>query len=166
MSDGVKYVIRGSTFSVTDIFVHHVTCQFYVAEVTKINQYGYFEITVLESGRKIKRHLSDCNDLEGVCIAGHIHGLERVDAETYVLELVGEFDEVYVIRRPSEDGYEYLARSRENGNFTFDITKAWFTFDKQQADNFAMRLTMKELVAYDAVPVSTQVQLDEYERVK
>lgn len=166
MSDGVKCVIHGSTFSITDIFVHCIKCDAYVAEVTKINQFGYFEITVVESGRKIKRHLSDCNDLDGVCIAGHIKGLKRIDADTYVLDLVNEFEEVYVIRRPCEDGYEYLARTRTNGNFTSDITKAWFTFNKEQADNFAMRLTMKELIAYETVPVSKQVQLDEYERVE
>ena len=166
MSDGVRYVIHGSTFSVTDIFVHLVQCDAYIAEVTKINQYGYFEVTILESGKKIKRHLSDCNDLIGVCVAGHIKGLKRVDEETYVLDMINDFEDVFVVRKPCEDGYEYLARVRTNDNkFTQDITKAWFTFDKAQADNFAMRLTMKELIAYDVVSVNEQIHLDEYERL-
>lgn len=155
--------IHGTSFNISEVFVDEEQPHLiYYAKVSKVNRFGFFEVTIADCDKKLKRHLMDCYDLQGVCLAGQIMGLVCKGPESYMLTMRGDFEEVYFVRRSTSDGYEYVARTRTNSPYTEDITKAWFTFDKEQAERFASKLTLKELTVYESVSAEDAIQLDTY----
>lgn len=156
-------VIQGTGFSVTGIFVVPIDedNSNAIGEVINVNEYGFFEIELYKTNRRIKRHLSDCQDVFGICVGRPIKGLTRLTEELFALSFSSEFKQVYFLRKPCNDGYEYIARTRTENKYTSNICLAWFTFDYEQAKNFAQRLTLKEFIAYDVVS-SESIKLEEF----
>lgn len=159
-----ELIISGTGFSISEIFVDSYNEDaVYAAKVERVNNYGYFEISIDGTDRRLKRHLSDCQDLYGICVARQVRGLHCLGPDVYVLDSVDEFEEVYFIKLYTEEGCKYLSRTRQVSEYTDYITKAWFTFDKEQADRFATRLTLKYMKPYEVVAASNAIVLDEYE---
>ena len=151
--------IHGTSFNVSEVFIDEdEPLEVYLAKVSKFNKYGYFELTIADCDKKLKRHLADCYDIQSMCLGGWVMGLSMLGPEQYALNVKGESEDVYVIRK----GASFVARTRKDSKFTDDVTLAWFTFDKEQAERFAMNLTMKELTVYEAVSVEQIIQLDKY----
>lgn len=151
--------IHGTSFNVSEVFIDEdEPSQVYLAKVSKFNKFGYFELTIANCDKKLKRHLADCYDVQSMCLGGWVMGLIMLGPEHFALHVKGESEDVYVIRSNNR----FIARTRKEDRFTDDITLAWFTFDKEQAERFAMHLTMKELTVYEAISVEDIIQLDKY----
>lgn len=154
--------IHGTSFNISEVFIDEDNPhEIYLAKVSKFNRFGYFEMTIANCDKKLKRHLADCYDIQSSCIGGWVLGLVPIGPEQFALNVTGVSEDVYVIRR----GSEFIARTRKDSRFTDDITLAWFTFDKEQAERFATNLTLKELTVYEAVSVEQIIQLDKYVEV-
>lgn len=155
--------ISGTSFNLSEVFINEDLTQMdYIAKVSNVNEFGFFELEIYGTDKRIKRHLTDCYDLMQIGLNGHILGVIQLDDGSYHLSFKGDLKDVYVITKVIDDELNFIARSRINGRYTDDITLAWFTFDKEQADRFATNLTIKELSVYTASNVKDVIKLDSY----
>lgn len=130
--------------------------------ISMINRYGF--IKAVYGDKVVKRHIVDISDIKGIFMTEDLqdivyldelgiriikHRFTRIDSECFVIRTYDELSNVGFIDR--------------NGNFTFDITKAWFTFDKSQALSYSGRLLLKDMKIYEAVSVNDVIDLDIYE---
>lgn len=155
--------ISGTSFNLSEVFINEDLTQMdYIAKVSNVNEFGFFELEIYGTDKKIKRHLTDCYDLMQIGLNGHILGVIQLEDGSYHLSFKGDLKDAYVITKVIDDELYFIARSRINGRYTDDITLAWFTFDKEQADRFATNLTIKELSVYTASNVKDVIKLDSY----
>lgn len=155
--------ISGTSFNLSEVFTNeYFTRLDYYAKVSNVNKFGFFELEVDGTSKKIKRHLTDCHDLIEIGLNGHIQGIIQLDDGSYHLTYKGPLKDAYVITRIIDDELYYIARRRTEDRFTNDITLAWFTFDREQAERFATNLTVKELSVYTASNIDDVIRLDEY----
>jgi hypothetical protein len=155
--------ISGTSFNLSEVFINEDLTQMdYIAKVSNVNEFGFFELEIYGTDKKIKRHLTDCYDLMQIGLNGHILGVIQLDDGSYHLSFKGDLKDVYVITKVIDDELNFIARSRINGRYTDDITLAWFTFDKEQAERFATNLTIKELSVYTASNVKDVIKLESY----
>lgn len=136
------------------------------AEVVKFNKFGYVGIRVEGKNELVKRHLSDCEDVRGMVIGSSVRNLIFEDSRWFVthngIELPSE--DVYVVKFYDQCCEEiYVARSTVDGYSTRDITKAWFTFNKEQAVNYANKKAIMNMRVYTAVNVESIISLQYYE---
>lgn len=157
--------IDGSGFNITGIFVQpYEENLLYGAEVAHVNQYGFFEITLDNKKLHLKRHISKCDDLIGMCYPYSIHGLHNL-GDTYVLDVPEDYEEVYFIQITEDGTPKYVTRKEFGVTYTEDITDAWFTFDKGQALNIAAKFSMKKLIIHNVVDTKKAITLSRYETI-
>lgn len=155
--------ISGTSFNLSEVFIDKDFAQIdYIARVSNVNEFGFFELEIYGTDKKIKRHLTDCYDLMQIGLNGHILGVVQLDDGSYHLSFKGVLKDAYVITKVIDNELNFIARRRLNGRYTDDITLAWFTFDKEQAERFANNLTIKELSVYTVSNIKDVIKLDIY----
>lgn len=127
--------------------------------VSKVNRYGFYEIS---NGKRVsKRHIS-YTDPSDVYKDNDISGLILVDSH-YVIartDLTQTDREVYFIRYIKDDVHYYLSRVPDgNEKYTTDITKAWFSFNKRQVENYAQKEILKSWLPLECVSATEEIQL-------
>lgn len=136
------------------------------AEVVRFNKFGYVSIGILGKDKFIKRHLSDCEDIRSITIGSAIRNMVFSHDRWVIIHEGAEplSEDVYVLRTYNNQGkVMYLSRSTVNGRTTEDITKAWFTFMKEQAVRYATKMTLMYMHVFEAVNVEDVIQLQHYE---
>lgn len=136
------------------------------AEVVKFNKFGYVGIKVKGRDGIVKRHLSDCEDIRSMLIGSAVKNLAFENNRWTIIhkgdELISE--DVYVVKLQNRYcGEHYISRSNVEGYVTDDITKAWFTFEREQAVGYANKMSIKRLMVYTAVKVEDAIKLEHYE---
>ena len=158
--------ISGTSFNLNDVFTDKgYIHEDYIAYVSKVNEFGFFEIKLNNSDKKIKRHLTNCTDLMQIGLNGYINGIYQSNDGSYHLYFTGDTEDAYVVSKEIDGELCYLARVRKDGIFTNGITLAWFTFDKEQAKRYAERLTIQELTIYTVYNIKDIIKLDSYMEV-
>lgn len=166
MNDKV-IIISGTDYNISGIQQLGKTNSDYIAEVIKFNKFGYIGIKVYGKDIIMRRHLSDCEDVRSMIINMPMRNLEFVDGRWVVIHEGKELpsDDVYVVRtNGSGKDQAYIARSQVDGFVTSDITRAWFTFDKQQAIKYATRMSLCNMRVYETLNVADIIKLQHYEK--
>lgn len=135
--------------------------------VVEFNKYGYIGVKVDGRDDIVKRHLSDCEDLRSMVLGSSIRNLVFEDGRWIVVHDGHEIpsSDVYIIKFYNQCGEDvYLSRSSADGHATLDITKAWFTFIKEQAVNYASKKSIMNMRAYTAVNVEDIIKIQRYEQ--
>ncbi len=159
-------IISGSDYNINGIQQLGDINNAGVGKVVKFNKFGYVGIYFQFKEHIIKRHLSDCEDIRSIAIGQQLSNLVYKDNRWVVLHNGVELpsEDVWVIKLYDDDGDPiYMSRSEMYGYATYDITKAWFTFDRQQAFNYANKQSIIYMRAYSAVRVEDEITLQYYE---
>lgn len=158
-------IIAGSDFVVSNLWQLGKFNNDYAAEVIQFNKMGYIGIKVRGNDNIVRRHLSDCEDIRSMTINSNIKNL-MFDGKRWVLIHEGEelsSQDVYVVRIMGESGVPYyLSRTTSDSSITSDITKAWFTFSKEQALRYARRLSLTRMKPYECVKADDVIELHHY----
>lgn len=157
-------LISGTDFNINGICEIGELNAEYVAEVVKFNRFGYIGIRVNGKEDLVRRHLSDCEDVRSMSIGHDLRNLVYKNDRWVVINSKESIlsEPVYVIKVSSNEKSLYIARSTINGKMTYDITKAWFTFVKEQAVNYANKMTVMTMSPYIAIDVEKEISLQHY----
>ena len=153
-------LISGTDFNISDINILGTFNNKYKAEVVMFNKFGYIGLVVYGKDKIVRRHISDCEDIRAMIIGSQVRNLVMCDNRWVVVHDGTPLPskEVYVVRNNDN----YIARSNVNGNYTKDITKAWFTFNKEQSIRYANNMTISSLRAYESINVESVIELQHY----
>ena len=129
--------------------------------ITKVNRYGFIEVTY--NDKVYKRHISNCEDLQGLFMTEPVQDI--IDCGMFGNKICKNkntriSNECYVL---IDSNGRYLSRVQSEDKTTEDITCAWFTFIKSQAENYAIKLNNMFGASYRFEPISSIIQLDLYE---
>lgn len=158
-------LISGTDFNIAGIHDYGSLNSPYKAEVTMFNKYGYIGVTLGNNSKLVKRHLSDCEDIRSLTIGSAPRNLEFRDKRWIVIHDGIELpsSDVYVVGTCITGEQLFIARSSAESKMTSDITKAWFTFVREQAVGYADKLSIITMCAYEIYSVEDIIELQHYE---
>ena len=130
--------------------------------ISKINRFGFVE--AVYGDKTVRRHIVNIGDARGIFMTEELQDvlhLGSLGTKIVKHKFTRLNTECYVIKAYNNDStYNYVDR---DGNTTSDITQAWFTFNKSQAESYAGRLLLKDMKVYESVSVDDCVNLEIYE---
>ena len=129
--------------------------------ISKINRYGF--IQAVYGDKVVKRHISKVSDIKGIFMTEDLQDivyLGELGVRIVKHRYTRVSSECFVIRTYKDNVLGYVSLT---GDFTTDITEAWFTFDKSQALSYAGRLLLKGLRVYETMSVDDAIELNIYE---
>lgn len=164
MTGGVDMIsyLHGTTFDIDLTFTDDtVTAEVYIAEVINVNKYGFVEVLVYNGDKHIKRHISHADDLWFLSRYGIIRGIVQ-DNDQMKISAPQSFKPAYCIAIDEDGVTKFIARTRDNGILTTDITEAWFTFDRDQCSRLVTKLIVKNARAFRIFNIDNDIQIDMY----